>query len=588
MVAGSFFKKNLPVEFYALRKDYYDMKTDTAPENLIWQHLGAELVFTQERSGKYLSFYWQAAEDYGLKNEEVVKSPLEKTIAPKNIADYCQIIKKIIEQKTPEKCYCLFEYQERVFLFELIVSPILNQEGYANSVFAIGHQKSEKETEIFRKNSIKTISPDFYRNLQLQISDRIFRSFEIETIWQNTVAQLGEAMGVDRCSILSYNLEKKLFKVEEEYCQKPFKSILGCQFSLDSQPHLKQALECDKPIAVEILSDDEYQQKSVLAISIRDLDRINCLIDLQQCDRHRNWSYLEIQFLQELADRLGFAIGQVKLCQELKQAKIEAEEASKLKTNFLTSTTHELRTPLTGIIGFLKLIVDEMTDSPEEQREFIEEAYNSALYLLDLINDILDIAKIEANKLELDLNSVDLAELLNNVENFTRPQAQAKNLSFKIKRPSNLTPIVLYSNYQRLLQVMLNLVGNAIKFTQEGGILINAEVRKKKILYQAREFPGIVKISVADTGIGVSLDKQEKLFENFFQVDGSRTKSYGGTGLGLGISQKLVAAMGGEISFYSMGEGLGSTVTFSIPLHHLPVMETLRSSSDSVEMTVDL
>jgi len=561
------------------------MNSDTLPENLFWRNLGAELVFTQKRSGEYLSFYWQAASKYGLTSEEVVGSPLENTIAPKNISDYAEIVKRILEQKTPEKCYCLFEYKENLFLFELILSPILDREGQANSILAIGHQKSDRETEIFSKVTSKTISPDFYRNLQIQISDRIFRSFEVEAIWQNTVDKLGEAMGVDRCSILSYDAEKEIFKVEAEYCKKPFNSMLGCQFEVNSQPHLKQALTCNKPIAVEYLSDEEYQQKSILAISTRNRDRIDCLICLQQCDRHRNWSYLELQFLQELSDRLGLAIGQVKLYQELERAKIEAEEASILKTGFLTSTTHELRTPLTGIIGFLKLIVDEMTDGPEEQREFVKEAYNSALYLLDLINDILDIAKIEAGKLELEMNAVDLEELLNNLENFTRPQAQAKNLSFKIKSPTNLTPIVLFSNYQRLLQVMLNLVGNAIKFTEEGGILINAEVRKKKVHYRDREFPGIVKITVADTGIGVSLDKQEKLFENFFQVDGSRTKSYGGTGLGLGISQKLVAAMGGEISFYSMGEGLGSTVTFSLPLHHLPVMETSVSTNDSVEIT---
>jgi signal transduction histidine kinase len=121
---------------------------------------------------------------------------------------------------------------------------------------------------------------------------------------------------------------------------------------------------------------------------------------------------------------------------------------------------------------------------------------------------------------------------------------------------------------------MLNLVGNAIKFTNEGGVSVSAEIAKKKIICQGQEFPGMVKISVADTGIGVSLEKQDKLFENFFQVDGSRTKSYGGTGLGLAISQKLIEAMAGNISFYSMGEGLGSTVTFTVPLSHLPVMKT--------------
>ena len=137
----------------------------------------------------------------------------------------------------------------------------------------------------------------------------------------------------------------------------------------------------------------------------------------------------------------------------------------------------------------------------------------------------------------------------------------------------------MYGNYQRILQVILNLVGNGIKFTQEGGIVISAEVNNKKVEFQGKEFLGMVKISVADSGIGVSLEKQNKLFENFYQVDGSRTKSYGGTGLGLAISQKLVEAMGGTISFYSMGEGLGSTVTFTIPLSHLPVIKTVQSET---------
>ena len=136
--------------------------------------------------------------------------------------------------------------------------------------------------------------------------------------------------------------------------------------------------------------------------------------------------------------------------------------------------------------------------------------------------------------------------------------------------------MTIYGNYQRLLQVMLNLVGNAIKFTHEGGVVISAEIGSKKVTFNDKLFPGMVKISVADTGIGVSLEKQNQLFENFFQVDGSHTKSYGGTGLGLAISQKLVEAMGGKISFYSMGEGLGSTVTFTVPLSYLPVMKTIQ------------
>jgi signal transduction histidine kinase len=213
-----------------------------------------------------------------------------------------------------------------------------------------------------------------------------------------------------------------------------------------------------------------------------------------------------------------------------------------------------------------------MADDPEEQQEFIEEAYRSAVHLLNIINDILDIAKIEAGKMELELGPVKLDELFTAVEDFTRTQAEQKNLSFRIQMPDTSDEIIVQGNYQRLLQVMLNLVGNALKFTHEGGITISADVVRKKVMFQDQEFPGMVRIRVADTGIGVSLDKQDKLFQSFSQVDGSRTRQYGGTGLGLTISQKLVEAMGGAVNFYSMGEGLGSTVTFTVPLYQEPVM----------------
>ena len=133
------------------------------------------------------------------------------------------------------------------------------------------------------------------------------------------------------------------------------------------------------------------------------------------------------------------------------------------------------------------------------------------------------------------------------------PQAAEKQLNFQIKLPLTYEPIIVYGNYQRLLQVMFNLVSNAIKFTHKGGITVNAEIVQKIIKRHGQKFPGMVKIGVADTGIGVSLEQQDKLFQKFFQVYSGRTREYGGTGLGLAISHKLVEAMGGKMSFYSMG-----------------------------------
>jgi len=176
--------------------------------------------------------------------------------------------------------------------------------------------------------------------------------------------------------------------------------------------------------------------------------------------------------------------------------------------------------------------------------------------------------------MELELSPVKLDELFNDVGNFMRLQAEQKDLGFLMQMPETSDEIIVYSDYQRLKQVMLNLLGNAIKFTHEGGITISTDVVRKKVICQEQELPGMVRVRVADTGIGVSLDKQDKLFQLFSQVDGSRTRQYGGTGLGLAISQKLVEAMGGEVHFYSLGEGLGSTVTFTVPLYQQPVLVT--------------
>jgi len=224
------------------------------------------------------------------------------------------------------------------------------------------------------------------------------------------------------------------------------------------------------------------------------------------------------------------------------------------------------------MIGFLRLILDGMADDPDEQEDFLQEAHKSSIHLLNLINDVLDIAKIEAGKMQIDMSQVKLSELFADVENFTRPQAEQKGLRFEINQPLTHDEIVINGNYQRLLQVMLNLIGNAIKFTHEGHITISAEIKSQKVQFQGQEWPGIVKVSVADSGIGVSLEKQDRLFETFSQVDGERTRQYGGTGLGLAISQRLVEAMGGVVQFISMGEGLGSTVTFTTLLYQEPVL----------------
>ncbi|NES98704.1 MAG: GAF domain-containing protein, partial [Desertifilum sp. SIO1I2] len=429
-----------------------------------------------------------------------------------------------------------------------------------------------------------------------QITWNIRRTLDLETIWQQTVTGLGQALSLDRCCIGTYQSVEVPIKIVAESAGESASSLLDRELTLAEYPILRQALTALEPIT-GILVDESGQHQSVLVVATCYQDRPNGLMLLYQSHKNQTdeqaspylWTTLEIDLVRELADQVGTAIAHATLFaksqalatelqqknRELEDARQQAEEASRLKSEFLAGTSHELRTPLNGMIGFLKLIIDGIADDPEEEAEFIQEAYKSAIHLLNLINDILDIAKIEAGKMQLELTQVKLDELFNQVEKFTRTQALHKNLSYEIVTPTVRDEIILYANYQRLLQVMLNLVGNAIKFTHEGSVTISTEILKKKLTIQNQECPGLVKIRVADTGIGVSLDKQHKLFQSFYQVDGSHTKAYPGTGLGLVISQKLVEAMGGEVNFFSMGEGLGSTVTFTVPLFQLPVLSLL-------------
>jgi signal transduction histidine kinase len=455
--------------------------------------------------------------------------------------------------------------------------------------------------------------PEQYQQALRQVARDIRRTLNLQTIWQQTVEGIGRVFGSSRCVICSYNTSPPKLKVVAEYTPQASSClVMGLEFSAEDDDLIVAALKTFQPIDMGTVSAPlsptlepvepamptlaslkDIQQHSLLVVATGYQEQANGLIALYQDDAPRHWTDAEYDMLREFADQVGTAIAHAKLIaasqslaadlqransnllqkhRELEEARRQAEEASRLKSEFLANTSHELRTPLNGMIGFLKLVMDGMADDPKEQAEFIDEAYRSALHLLNIINDILDLAKIEAGKLQIELSPVKLDELLQDVEDFTHGQIHQKQLSFDIQTPQTDDDIILYGNYQRLLQVMLNLVGNAIKFTHEGGITISVEILKKKVVFQNQELPGMVMVRVADTGIGVSLEKQDKLFQSFSQVDGSRTRQYGGTGLGLAISQKLVEAMGGVVNFYSMGEGLGSTVTFTVPLYQEPVM----------------
>lgn len=555
--------------------------------------LGAELVYTQDATGRYLSFYWQQDDApqhekpssgiQVLNLQQIVNDSQESEIfVPVEQVVYLQRLQRVLTNLEPEKFRCWFSYYQHLLEFELVISPVMPKRGTAATQVLVMGQLLQVGDNTWNENlgTEQTQQLDLVlrsqqnQKLVHQVTKNIRLTLDLEVIWQQTVDGLGSALKPEHCIICPYKVGDSTIKVTAAYQQSTANSMLGIEIEIASEPALTEALTTLQPIFSKKPIHPLFNKYQLLVVPTCYQGKANGLIVATISKTCYPPNNLEMELAKEVAEQLGTAIAHATLYKELEDARQQAEEATRRKSEFLANVSHELRTPLNGMIGFLKLILEGMAEDPEEQMQFLLEAHKSSLHLLDIINDILDISRIEAGKMELKPQSVTLSELFSDVENFSRPQAETRSLSFQMQTPATCDEIIIYGDYQRLKQVMLNLLGNALKFTHEGGITVTADVvkKKEKVVFQNQEFPGMVRVRVADTGIGVSLDKQDKLFQLFSQVDGSRTRQYGGTGLGLAISQKLIEAMGGEVNFYSLGEGLGSTVTFTVPLYQKPVL----------------
>lgn len=331
---------------------------------------------------------------------------------------------------------------------------------------------------------------------------------------------------------------------------------------------IREAIIRQQPVAVNDVSKDaRYETFELLPKTQAELclplmvgDKILGILDLQSTQVNA-FSEDDIPVLQTLADQMAIAIQNASLYTDAQEAKAEAEEANRLKTQFLTNMSHELRTPLNAVINFAYLlsmgVQGPLTDG---QKDMLDRIGGAGNHLLHLINDILDLAKIESGRTTLYKEEVELAEIVSAVMSTAIGLVKDKDVELKQDIPEDLP--IISADRGRIRQVLLNLVSNAAKFTVEGSVTVKAVADDTYLT-----------VSVADTGIGIAEEDIPKAFAEFSQVDGEMTRKTGGTGLGLPISRKFVEMHGGQM-WVESEVGKGSTFLFTLPhLSKKPVYE---------------
>ncbi|MBI5354278.1 MAG: GAF domain-containing protein [Chloroflexi bacterium] len=440
-------------------------------------------------------------------------------------------------------------------------SPILDRKGNVLGFLAVHHDITDRkkaEEELQKRNT--------YLSVSAEIGRLVTSTLDLNTIFSRTVNLVNEKFGFYHAAIFTVE-ETRFNAILREATGEAGAEMKRSNYSLqvNSKSIVGKVTIDGQPVVVNDVTDDPLHKFNPLlpetqaeaAIPLRIGTRVIGALDVQAKTTNA-FSQDEIAVLQTLADQVAVAIDNARSFELSQQAVMEMREIDRLKNQFLANMSHELRTPLNSIIGFSRVIIKGI-DGPvtELQQQDLTAIYNSGQHLLGLINDILDSAKIDAGKMELAFDEVNISDVVNSVLSTISGLVKDRPIQLKRIIPASLPTV--RADTIRVRQVLLNLLTNASKFTDEGDIVVEVS------LTQGPSRRNEIKVSVTDTGPGISEQDQAKLFQAFSQVDDSPTRKSGGTGLGLSICKQLITMHGGRI-WVDSELGKGSTFSFTLPL----------------------
>lgn len=511
-----------------------------------------DILFEFDADGTYLSVQARNEADLVQPAQNLLGRTIDEVLDPTTARRMLEAIRRTLKTGQPESFEYPIHFPDHTRWYLARLSPLLPASSLVKTVIMLVRDiTARKQAEEQLAQNAAEIAALYRAATQL-----LGPAADVTGLAGHIAAAVTREFDVVACSVLLLANEGKTLR--RVASQGAFAEV---ELSLAGPGLTVAAFQTRTTVyAPDVLRDPRYlpgtpETRSELAVPLKVGDRAIGVLDLQSPERDA-FSERTRHIVEVYAEQAALALENAQLVEHLERARAAAEEANRLKSMFLANTSHELRTPLAVIMGALDAIVNGFC-LPEEQPKLLTTAHAATQRLQFLIHDLLDFAKLEAGRLDLTQEAIDVLPILAEVYMFTRQQAEAKKLRLDIHLPAEPPPLI-WADAVKVEQILLNLVDNAVKFTEQGSVTVSVETDW--------EVPRALQITIQDTGIGIPLEKQATLFQPFVQVDGSSTRRYGGIGLGLSLSRRLAELMGGTLHCYSAGAGQGSRFTLRLPL----------------------